>query len=71
MLSFGALATLSSKDGGTSGVVGDGGQVYLTGLPDTGQLMVQWGEGQQCPADYLLPGVKAEAGLYMTEAVCR
>lgn len=45
VLSFGALATLSSKDGGTSGVVGDGGQVYLTELPHTGQLMVQWGEG--------------------------
>lgn len=71
VLSFGALATLSSKDGGASGIVGDGGQVYLTGLPDTGQLMVQWGEGQQCRADYSVPGEKAEAGLYITEAVCR
>lgn len=68
---FGALATLSSKAGGTSGVVGDGGQVYLTGLPDDGQLTVKWGEARECRADYRLPAKKAEAGLYITEAVCR
>ncbi|MEO3325960.1 fimbria/pilus outer membrane usher protein [Enterobacter cloacae] len=70
-LPFGALATLSSKAGGTSGIVGDGGQVYLTGLPDDGQLTVKWGEARECRADYCLPAKKAEAGLYITEAACR
>ncbi|WP_345830777.1 fimbria/pilus outer membrane usher protein [Erwinia sp. HDF1-3R] len=70
-LPFGAMATLNSKAGRTSGVVGDGGQVYLTGLPDDGQLTVRWGEALECRADYRLPAKKVAAGLYITEAVCR
>lgn len=70
-LPFGAVAALSSKTGGARGIVGDGGQVYLVGLPDDGQLTVIWGEARECQAAYRLPAKKAEAGLYITEAVCR
>ncbi|WP_127959903.1 fimbria/pilus outer membrane usher protein [Serratia microhaemolytica] len=48
---FGAMASLlDSEDGQNSSIVGDGGMVYLSGLPDAGQLHVQWGraENQQC-----------------------
>lgn len=49
---FGAIATLISKDSAnqTSSIVGDDGQVYLTGLPAQGELLVKWGESteQRC-----------------------
>jgi outer membrane usher protein len=34
--------------------VGDAGQVYLTGLPETGELLVKWGEtaAQQCQVKF-------------------
>lgn len=49
---FGAIVTLQTaqQDEQTSSIVGDGGQVYLTGLPASGVLLVNWGESdaQQC-----------------------
>jgi outer membrane usher protein len=53
---FGATASpVGDKTG--AGIVGEGGQVYLTGLPDSGQLQVKWGHGdtQQCTVSYQLP----------------
>ncbi|EHD9853101.1 fimbrial biogenesis outer membrane usher protein [Salmonella enterica] len=49
---FGAQAKL--KEGG-SGIVGDDGQVYLTGVPDEGDIAVSWNGGQQCVVHYQLP----------------
>ncbi|QQO73839.1 fimbria/pilus outer membrane usher protein [Morganella morganii] len=53
---FGAIATLSDSYSGdvVSGIVGDAGQVYLTGLPETGKLQVKWGEtaAQQCQISF-------------------
>ncbi|MBG6029093.1 fimbrial biogenesis usher protein [Proteus mirabilis] len=52
---FGAIV----KSGATAsgGIVGDNGQVFLSGLTATGQLNVIWGNGidQQCIVDYQLP----------------
>ncbi|KNC06504.1 outer membrane usher protein [Klebsiella sp. RIT-PI-d] len=52
---FGATVTRDDIDGET--IVGDGGEVYLSGLPPHGTLTVQWGEGpqQRCVAHYQLP----------------
>lgn len=68
---FGAMASVST-DGGDSGVVGDEGQVYLTGLQQTGHLHVQWGKAltQQCSATYHLPQHKGQAGIYTLQATC-
>jgi len=43
-------------------IVGDGGQVYLTGLADSGALSVKWGKGaeQQCQVNYSLVKSKPE-----------
>ena len=53
---FGAIATLISTDAAnqTSSIVGDEGQVYLTGLPSKGDLMVKWGGSaeQQCQVSF-------------------
>ena len=55
-----------------SGIVGDGGETYMTGLPAQGQLQVQWGKGQQqhCLVDYHLPEKKGDAGVYTVKSVC-
>lgn len=49
---FGAVASLSSDSGqelGT-GIVGDNSEVYLSGVPEQGEIIVSWGKqaGQQC-----------------------
>ncbi|OBU05179.1 fimbria/pilus outer membrane usher protein [Morganella psychrotolerans] len=53
---FGAIATLIDDNAGESisSIVGDAGQVYLTGLPETGKLQVKWGESdtQQCQVNF-------------------
>ncbi|MEL4013640.1 fimbria/pilus outer membrane usher protein [Dryocola clanedunensis] len=53
---FGAMASLKGTSAG-AGIVGEDGEVYLTGLPDSGTLMVKWGsaQGQQCNVTYSLP----------------
>ena len=63
---FGAIATLSANTLGNevSGIVGDMGQVYLSGLPEKGQLLVKWGEGpgQQCRVRFDMLQSEAEQG---------
>lgn len=50
---FGAIVNAESS----SGIVGDQGQVYLSGLAAKGKLTAQWGEGaaRTCVANYSLP----------------
>lgn len=59
-LPFGATVTA----GNVSGIVGDDGEVFLSGLTDSGALKAQWGPraNQQCFAHYALPdGKQADA----------
>jgi len=62
---FGATASLLENAGREeiTGIVGDNGQVYLTGLPEKGQLAVSWGKGndKQCRVSYDLKGLKPTA----------
>lgn len=67
---FGALATLATQGVG-AGVVGENSQVYLTGLPENGQLNVKWGDGQRCQVSYHLPEKKGTAGVYTMKEMCR
>ncbi|KUQ59305.1 fimbria/pilus outer membrane usher protein [Enterobacter bugandensis] len=52
---FGAVATVVGNDK-QSFIVGDGGQVYLTGIVDRATLNAKWGDSraQQCHADFTL-----------------
>ncbi|MBL5825948.1 fimbria/pilus outer membrane usher protein [Serratia fonticola] len=49
---FGAIVTLDNARGTApnTGIVGDAGQVYMSGLPENGKLQIKWGNGasQQC-----------------------
>lgn len=69
---FGAMASLVNQPANAA-IVDEGGKAYLTGLPETGQLLVQWGRdaSQQCRVDYQLASAKkGDAGLYMLSGVC-
>ena len=72
---FGAVASLATQANTLSGagIVGDGGDVYMTGLPEKRQLQVRWGNGQrqQCRADYQLLESTETAGVSNLQAVCR
>ncbi|WP_455549495.1 fimbrial biogenesis usher protein [Dryocola clanedunensis] len=67
---FGAMVTTKE---GASGIVGDNGQVYLSGLARQGQLIVRWGEGdsRQCVAKYRLPEDAASKAINKLTRVCR
>lgn len=53
-----------------AGIVGEGGETWMTGLPAQGQLQARWGEGQQCLVDYRLPEEKGNAGIHTVKGVC-
>lgn len=69
---FGSVVGLVEELALGGGVVGLEGEVYLTGLPQSGQLRVRWGPGshQQCQAHYELPATKNEVGMYAFKATC-
>ncbi len=52
---FGAV--VRETQSGVTSMVGDDGQIYLSGLPLEGELLIQWGDGKQsqCRASYHLP----------------
>lgn len=63
---FGSAVTLKqSTPGGypISGIVGEDGQAYLSGMPAGGTVVVNWGDApdEQCTADYTVPA-KADKG---------
>ncbi len=68
---FGATASLAASQ--SSGIVGDGGQVYLSGLPLSGKINVKWGNSaaEQCVASYQLPVSSKKQVLSYTSADCQ
>lgn len=54
-LPFGSIVTLDN--GGNSGIVGDNGEVYLSGMPKQGALTATWGKeaSQMCKIHYQIP----------------
>lgn len=54
---FGALVSSGTGEDEISGIVGDDGQVYLSGVPDKGDLTASWGNKntQRCLAHFELP----------------
>lgn len=54
---FGAIATLVAEDSDdndiNTGIVGSNGQLYMSGLPDSGRIRIQWGgDASQCTVNY-------------------
>lgn len=67
-LPFGTMIT----GGKVSGIVGDGGQVYLSGLQDEGTLSAKWGDqsNQQCGIAYWVSEQEKNAAIAHVQAVC-
>ncbi|HHH6351677.1 TPA: FimD/PapC C-terminal domain-containing protein, partial [Escherichia coli] len=55
-----------------SGIVGDQGELYLSGLPEKGQVMLSWGENAAttCTFDYSLSIPESESGLIEQGVTC-
>lgn len=71
---FGATVSDPAQKTAQGFIVGDNGQVYLTGMADSGSLNVKWGSGadQQCQVSYTLAKQTTEnAGIQMLNAQCR
>lgn len=57
---------------GVTSMVGEDGQIYLSGLPLRGKLLVQWGETEpsRCVAPYSLPESSLRQAVTMASARC-
>lgn len=69
-LPFGALINSDTSSSGS--IVGEGGQVYLTGLPLKGLLTASWGSGtsQNCKISYTLPESALNKTINQLSAQC-
>lgn len=67
---FGSSVTRS--DDGSGSIVGDNGQVYLSGLAQDGVLTAQWGKGtnSHCTAHYHLPAKDESQPISRLTGVC-
>ncbi len=65
-------ATVTSADGQNASIVGDSGQVYLTGMSGSGKLNVKWGNAssQQCQVSYSLTEQKENTGIRLMNGQC-
>ncbi|KML41964.1 hypothetical protein VL15_37850 [Burkholderia cepacia] len=66
-------AAVNVQDNNNTSIVGDQGQVYLTGLPLNGQLKVQWGDGpdRQCTVKYSLSTDSLNEPITRAKAECK
>lgn len=70
---FGATVTDSNNSqGDNSSIVGDGGQVFLSGMSGSGKLEVKWGNNasQRCQVSYSLPEQKESSGIRLMNGQC-
>ena len=72
-LPFGATVTDPTQNNTQAFIVGDGGQVYLTGLSDRGTLTAKWGNeaSQQCQVNYSLAKQAIETGVQTMNGQCK
>ncbi|HEC8323554.1 TPA: fimbrial biogenesis outer membrane usher protein [Providencia rettgeri] len=72
---FGAMAQFAQNDDQnmSSGIVGDNGDVYLSGMPEQGRLQIKWGKNQedQCVAEYKLTAEQLKHHLPILPVNCQ
>lgn len=70
---FGAMASVVGESDQDAAIVGDAGQVYLTGLPEQGQLQVKWGQeaNQQCSVRFKVGKPQASDSMRQVNEVCQ
>lgn len=68
---FGAIVTTDDQNG-QSFIVGDNGQVYISGLTESGKVNVKWGNSshQQCTASYHLDVERNNPGIIQANNRC-
>lgn len=68
---FGAVASLSTESGkyGT-GIVNESGEVYMTGMPEKGQLKIRWNSHGECTAMYEFPKKTDVKNIYKVSVAC-
>jgi outer membrane usher protein len=69
---FGATVSSAQSTGEQGFIVGDSGEVYLTGLSQSGTLNAKWGSGaeQQCRASYQLGNKTGVSGIQSLQTRC-
>lgn len=69
---FGATVMLADTAVTQSAIVGENGEVYLSGLSDSGTLSVRWGNdpSASCRVNYTLSDATATSGLYRLSSAC-
>jgi outer membrane usher protein len=67
-LPFGAMVTVGEH----TGIVGDDGLAYMSGMPAEGTAHIVWGEGaeRQCIAPWRLPADTENLSVVKISAVC-
>ncbi|NYA46763.1 fimbrial protein FimD, partial [Serratia fonticola] len=65
-------ASVNDEAGGGGSIVGDAGQVFMSGLKPNGKLNVVWGHAasQQCTVSYQLSKDAEKRGISYARAVC-
>ncbi|EJN0174401.1 fimbrial biogenesis outer membrane usher protein [Salmonella enterica] len=69
---FGAIVSVQGENQAQSFIVGDAGQVYLTGMPLSGSLLAKWGNAASeiCKVTFQLPEEDNTIGVVQTNARC-
>ncbi|HDZ8912415.1 TPA: fimbrial biogenesis outer membrane usher protein [Aeromonas hydrophila] len=65
---FGSLVEDTKEN--ISGIVGEDGVVYLSGVPDKGGLKITWGEGKSCFSEYTTPALSNEEEVLNVSLEC-
>lgn len=70
---FGAMVSINGVDKPSGSIVGDGGQVYLTGMPTKGTATAKWGQtaSEQCEFLWQLPDVVPASGVAELTSSCQ
>ncbi|MDA8517934.1 fimbrial outer membrane usher protein [Citrobacter sp. Igbk 16] len=70
---FGATVSLTQQNESLANIVADKGQVFLSGLPEEGVLVVRWGNSanETCRASYHLDPQKNLNGIVTSQAQCQ
>ncbi|WP_272582546.1 fimbria/pilus outer membrane usher protein [Providencia sp. PROV257] len=67
---FGAQA-IFSENMQLNNIVGENGELYLSGLGENGSFIIQYNDKNRCTVHYSLSNVSNYLGLYKTSAVCQ